>query len=198
MGRASVPRTLSRLYPHHVLSRPQFGALRPGQARWREPPLERPLPKEQVPTPEQVPLPERPYWMTPEHSKFGRGSRWEERVLIKEQRGSEPWSRSTAGIPPSPKPLPHRSSGRELSAFTLPPLKRSSSPEDPESDKVTIDCLGLAEAWLKDTSRPSQPKKPGPRTAKAGPRLRRDTEAWSDPELGLKLRPVVGRGRVGL
>ncbi|XP_032343163.1 epidermal growth factor receptor kinase substrate 8-like protein 3 isoform X1 [Camelus ferus] len=93
-------------------SRPQFGALRPGQARWREPPLERPLPKEQVPTPEQVPLPERPYWMTPEHS-----------------------------IPPSPKPLPHRSSGRELSAFTLPPLKRSSSPEDPESDKEVLDHL---------------------------------------------------------
>ncbi|KAF3819532.1 hypothetical protein GH733_015041 [Mirounga leonina] len=65
--RASVPRSLSKLCPHHVLSRPQ-SARHPSQDRWRGPPLERSFSKEQVPPPEQGPPPKQPYWTTPEHS----------------------------------------------------------------------------------------------------------------------------------
>lgn len=71
VGRASVPRTLLKLCPHHVLSRPRFGALRSSQDKWRGSPLERPLPKEQVPPLERGPPPEQPHWMTPEYSKCG-------------------------------------------------------------------------------------------------------------------------------
>lgn len=146
VGRASVPRTLSKLFPYHVLGRPRFGALHPDQDRWRGPPLERPLPKEQAPPFERGPPPEQPHWMAPEQSKFGHEDQWEARVLIKDERASGPRSPPIADTPPSPRPLPHPSSVHERSAFTLPPSRRPPSPENPERDEVTADRLGLVDA----------------------------------------------------
>ncbi|KAI4549207.1 hypothetical protein MG293_001537, partial [Ovis ammon polii] len=75
----------SKLRPCHVLNRPRFGALRSDQDRWRGPPLERPLPKEQAPPLEWAPLPEQHYLMSPEHGKFGHGGQWEERFPSRNQ-----------------------------------------------------------------------------------------------------------------
>lgn len=79
VGRASAPRTQSKLWPCHALHRPRLGALRSDQDGWRGPPLERPLPKEPAPPLGWGPPPEQHYLMGPEHGKFGRGSQWEER-----------------------------------------------------------------------------------------------------------------------
>ena len=83
VGRASAPRTQSKLCPCHVLDRPRLGALRPDQDRWRGPPLERLLPKEQARPLVWGPPPEQHYLMSPEHGKFGRGGQWEERFPLK-------------------------------------------------------------------------------------------------------------------
>ncbi|KAB0393860.1 hypothetical protein E2I00_011568 [Balaenoptera physalus] len=170
------------------VSRPQFGALRPGQDRCRGPLLERPIPKEQVPPLECGPLPEQHHWMTPEHSKFGRGGQWEERIPIKDQRSSGPWSPPIADTPPTPRPLPHHSSIQKSSAFTLPPSRRSPSPGDPERDKVTADCLGIVEdfwSWPKGGHQSS----PSPQRARCQGDQGR---AWAEEGHGALVRPWAG------
>ena len=141
VGRASVPKTLSNLCPHPVLSRPPFGALHQGQDKWRGTPQERLLPKEQAPPLEWGPLPEQPHWMAKEHSKFGVWGPVGREGL--DQRSKRPWSPSTADTRPPPRPLSRQSSGREPSALPPPPPRRPPSPQDPARDQVTAQCLGL-------------------------------------------------------
>eukprot|EP00069_Balaena_mysticetus_P018968 bmy_11915T0 len=141
VGAERLKTSLQKALEEELEQRPRFGALRPGQDRYRGPLLERPIPKEQVPPLECRPLPEQHHWMTPEHSKFGHGGQWEERIPIKDQRSSGPWSPSIADTPPTPRPLPHHSSIQKSSAFTLPPSRRSPSPGDPEQDKEVLNHI---------------------------------------------------------
>ncbi|XP_073906906.1 epidermal growth factor receptor kinase substrate 8-like protein 3 isoform X3 [Castor canadensis] len=115
-------------------SRPQFGGHHPGQKRWRETSLERPLPINQVPPVEQGSSPEQSYKRTSEHS-----------------------------LPPSPRPLVRYHSSQEQSAFTPPPRRLSSSPENPERDEDMLNhVLGDIELFtgkLKDVQAKTSHKK---------------------------------------
>ncbi|XP_036772596.2 epidermal growth factor receptor kinase substrate 8-like protein 3 isoform X2 [Manis pentadactyla] len=112
VGAERLRTSLQKALEEELQQRPRFGALHPGQDRWRGPPLERPLPKEQVPPLECRPPPEQPYGMTPEHS-----------------------------VPPSPRPLSRHSSTREPSALALPPPGRPPSPEDPEREEEVLNYV---------------------------------------------------------
>lgn len=70
VGAERLRTSLQKALEEELEHRPRFGALRQSQDRWRGPPLERPIPKEQEPTLERGPPPEHPHWMAPEHSKF--------------------------------------------------------------------------------------------------------------------------------
>ncbi|XP_007449423.1 PREDICTED: epidermal growth factor receptor kinase substrate 8-like protein 3 [Lipotes vexillifer] len=109
VGAERLKTSLQKALEEELEQRPRFGALLPGQDRFRGPLLERPIPKEQVPPLECGPRPEQHNWMTPEHN-----------------------------TPPSPRPLPHHSSIQRSSAFTLPPSRRSPCPGDPEWNKEVL------------------------------------------------------------
>ncbi|KAF5911028.1 hypothetical protein HPG69_000993 [Diceros bicornis minor] len=109
VGAEQLKTSLQKALEEEQEQRPRFGALRPGQDRWRGPPLERSLRKEQVPSLERGPPPEQPHWMTPENN-----------------------------IPPPQRPLTRHSSAREPSTFALPPPMRPPSPEDPERDEEVL------------------------------------------------------------
>lgn len=187
-GQCLCPKNPVKAVSPPCAHRPQFGALLPGQDRCRGPLLERPIPKEQVPPLECRPPPEQHHWMTPEHSKLGRGGQWEERIPVKGQRSSGPWFPSIADTPRSPRPLPHHSIIQNSSAFTLPPSRRSPSPGDPGRDQVTADCLGLLEdfwSWPKGGHQSS----PSPQ----GARCQDDQgRAWAEEGHGALVRPWAG------
>ncbi|XP_044800511.2 epidermal growth factor receptor kinase substrate 8-like protein 3 isoform X3 [Bubalus bubalis] len=111
VGAERLKTSLEKALEEELEQRPRLGALRPDQDRWRGPPLERLLPKEQARPLEWGPPPEQHYLMSPEHDT----------------------------PPPSPRPLPHRTSIREPSIFSLSPSRRSPSPEDPKWDKEVLD-----------------------------------------------------------
>ncbi|XP_055440776.1 epidermal growth factor receptor kinase substrate 8-like protein 3 isoform X2 [Bubalus kerabau] len=111
VGAERLKTSLEKALEEELEQRPRLGALRPDQDRWRGPPLERLLPKEQARPLVWGPPPEQHYLMSPEHDT----------------------------PPPSPRPLPHRTSIREPSIFSLSPSRRSPSPEDPKWDKEVLD-----------------------------------------------------------
>ncbi|KAM5202149.1 epidermal growth factor receptor kinase substrate 8-like protein 3 isoform 2-T2 [Hipposideros larvatus] len=109
VGAERLRTSLQKALEEELEHRPRFGALHQGQDRWRGPPPERPIPKEQSPPLERGPPPEQTRWMAPEHS-----------------------------IPPSPRSLSRHSSTREPSAFHLPPPRRPPSPEDSVRDEEVL------------------------------------------------------------
>ncbi|XP_063552273.1 epidermal growth factor receptor kinase substrate 8-like protein 3 isoform X2 [Gorilla gorilla gorilla] len=109
VGAERLKTSLQKALEEELEQRPRLGGLQPGQDRWRGPPMERLLPMEQARYLEPGLPPEQPHQRTLEHS-----------------------------LPPSPRPLPRHTSAREPSAFTLPPPRRSSSPEDPERDEEVL------------------------------------------------------------
>ncbi|XP_055258497.1 epidermal growth factor receptor kinase substrate 8-like protein 3 isoform X2 [Moschus berezovskii] len=111
VGAERLKTSLEKALEEELEQRPRFGALHSDQDRWRGPPLERPFPKEQAPPLAWGTPPEQNYLMSPEHDT----------------------------PPPSPRPLPHRTSVRESSTFVLSPSRRSPSPEDPKWDKEVLD-----------------------------------------------------------
>uniref|UniRef100_A0A4X1TE94 Epidermal growth factor receptor kinase substrate 8-like protein 3 n=1 Tax=Sus scrofa TaxID=9823 RepID=A0A4X1TE94_PIG len=68
VGAERLKTSLQKALEEDLEQRPRFGALHPDQDRWRGPPLERPLPKEQAPPFERGPPPEQPHWMAPEQN----------------------------------------------------------------------------------------------------------------------------------
>uniref|UniRef100_A0A8C3VIT8 Epidermal growth factor receptor kinase substrate 8-like protein 3 n=1 Tax=Catagonus wagneri TaxID=51154 RepID=A0A8C3VIT8_9CETA len=109
VGAERLKTSLQKALEEELEQRPRFGALHPGQDRWRGPPLERPFPKEQAPPLERGPPAEQPPWTAPEQD-----------------------------TPPSPGPPPPHSSVREPSAFTPPPWRRPPSPENLEWDEEVL------------------------------------------------------------
>ncbi|XP_030680740.1 epidermal growth factor receptor kinase substrate 8-like protein 3 isoform X2 [Nomascus leucogenys] len=109
VGAERLRTSLQKALEEELDQRPQLGGLQPGQDRWRGPSMERPLPMEQALYLKRGLPPEQPHQRTLEHS-----------------------------LPPSPRPLPRHPSAREPNAFTLPPPRRSSSPEDPERDEEVL------------------------------------------------------------
>uniref|UniRef100_A0A452FAT6 EPS8 signaling adaptor L3 n=1 Tax=Capra hircus TaxID=9925 RepID=A0A452FAT6_CAPHI len=77
VGAERLKTSLEKALEEELEQRPRFGALRSDQDRWRGPPLERLLPKEQAPPLEWAPPPEQHYLMSPEQRwEFQGGSNW--------------------------------------------------------------------------------------------------------------------------
>ncbi|DAA31546.1 TPA: EPS8-like 3 [Bos taurus] len=172
VGAERLKTSLEKALEEEVEQRPQLGALRPDQDRWRGSSLERPLPKEQARPLEWGPPPEQHYLMSPEHNT----------------------------PPPSPRPLPHRTSIREPSIFLLSPSRRSPSPEDPKWDKEVLDHvlrdIELFVGKLDEAQSKTSRKKKNHRKKK---KKNKEGDVSAAPELaGGRTRTVAQRGVGGL